>query len=370
MKNQSAGYMIKATKLLTILISWILVGVAITVYDHFTLHSNFSSGSGVTYTFTRSLLLNITVGLGAAVTGGTFLVFFVNDRLRDKSYLKTILMVAGSFVVVSSLLIVFVSFLQSYRQYADLGTTWDVMKTFLFDAMHIKNILIWSVVVAFTQFALQVNDKFGKGVLINLLLGRYHQPKEETRIFMFVDLMSSTSIAEKLNIDGYHRFLRDFFADITNAIVYNRGEIYQYVGDEIVISWKLKGSILDNRCLQCYFDMRLRISQLASRYVLKYGIVPDFKAGLHYGKVIAGEIGIIKRDITFSGDVLNTTSRIQGKCKEYSVKILSSDELLNLLPASNHFRRIPIGEIELRGKENKVSLSTLEMTSNLMSPTV
>ena len=107
--------------------------------------------------------------------------------------------------------------------------------------------------------------------------------------------------------------------------------------------------------------MRKTIIGLKEKYQSKYQVIPDFKAGLHYGKVIAGEIGIIKRDITFSGDVLNTAARIQSKCNEYRVKILSSDELLQKLSYDNQYKRIQIGDIELRGKETKVSLSTLEL---------
>jgi len=107
--------------------------------------------------------------------------------------------------------------------------------------------------------------------------------------------------------------------------------------------------------------MRRTIVGLKEKYEAKYGLVPDFKAGLHYGKVIAGEIGIIKRDITFSGDVLNTAARIQGKCNEYRVKILSSDELLQRLSYANAYKRIQIGSIELKGKETKVALSTIEL---------
>ncbi|MBL7858210.1 MAG: adenylate/guanylate cyclase domain-containing protein [Cyclobacteriaceae bacterium] len=91
-----------------------------------------------------------------------------------------------------------------------------------------------------------------------------------------------------------------------------------------------------------------------------YNYAPAFKVALHYGQVIAGEIGIIKRDVTFSGDVLNTASRIQGKCKEYGVTILVSDDLLNLLPETNLFQRISIGDVELRGREQSILLSTLK----------
>jgi adenylate cyclase len=54
---------------------------------------------------------------------------------------------------------------------------------------------------------------------------------------MFVDLLSSTTIAEALGNEKYHNLLHDFYADITNPIIYNKGEIYQYVGDEVIVSW-------------------------------------------------------------------------------------------------------------------------------------
>ncbi|MCH8330175.1 MAG: hypothetical protein IH946_02165 [Bacteroidetes bacterium] len=110
-----------------------------------------------------------------------------------------------------------------------------------------------------------------------------------------------------------------------------------------------------------------RIGKKFKRYLLRiealttcYGLIPEFKAGLHYGIVTAGEIGIIKRDITFSGDVLNTTARIQTKCNEHNVRILSSNELLNELELNN-YRQIKIGSISLKGKEQAVELSTVEV---------
>ena len=95
-------------------------------------------------------------------------------------------------------------------------------------------------------------------------------------------------------------------------------------------------------------------------YIKTYNFSPTFKVGLHHGQVMAGEIGIIKRDVTFSGDVLNTASRIQSKCKEYGVTILISDDLLDLLPETNLFQRVSIGNVELRGREHSILLSTLK----------
>ena len=94
-----------------------------------------------------------------------------------------------------------------------------------------------ALVVAITQLLLQVNSKFGQGAFWNIIRGKYNTPKEEKRIFMFLDLNSSTAIAEQLGDETYHAFLKDFFADITDPILENEGEIYQYVGDEVVVAW-------------------------------------------------------------------------------------------------------------------------------------
>lgn len=107
-----------------------------------------------------------------------------------------------------------------------------------------------------TLIILMVNDKYGPGVFKDFLLGRYFHPKKEERIFMFIDIRSATTIAEGIGEEKYFNFLKDFFRDITPAIIYTRGEIYQYVGDEMVVSWKLKNGLYKVNVLRCYFEMK------------------------------------------------------------------------------------------------------------------
>jgi adenylate cyclase len=355
---------IKRNKVIAIVIVWAFIGVLITIYDHFFVHSILSSGPSSDYSFLSSLILNVGIGVAAALLGATFIVYVVHEKFRNKPYWQSIALVAGSFIVLSITLTALVSAIMLLLT-NDSTPSWEALKLFIADSSNLKNILVWLVVVALTQVTLQVHDKFGQGVLWSLIVGKYQVPKEELRIFMFVDLNASTQIAEKLGNDLYHRFLRDFYADITNPIIYNRGEIYQYVGDEVVISWKPLGKGFDNSCLHCYFEMLKVMAERNDYYMTTYKYAPSFKVGLHHGHVIAGEIGIIKRDVTFSGDVLNTASRIQGKCKEYGVTILVSNALLDLLPESDLIQRIPIGNVELRGREHSILLSTLKPVNRL-----
>lgn len=350
-------------KFMTITFSWMVIAFLITTYDHFLLQSDFVGQKTDVYTFGSHLLINIGAALIGSFFGGIFLVYFVNEKLRDQRYGTNILAVVVSFVVLTSFItvmlgITYVPYVASVKLFS---AEWEIeFLNFLRNSLHLKNVIVWSIVVAFTQLFLHINDKFGHGILWQFIRGKYHSPIEENRVFMFLDIRSSTSIAESLGNEDYYNLLRDFYSDITNSIIVNKGSIYQYVGDEVVISWKFEDGIEDNHCINCFVGIKKAIDMKRDRYMLKYGLVPNFKAGIHYGKVTAGEIGVLKRDITFSGDVLNTASRIQEQCNEYGVNILVAKELVDKLPASKIHSYQAIGEIQLRGKQKALELCTLE----------
>lgn len=181
---------------------------------------------------------------------------------------------------------------------------------------------------------------------------------EVERIFMFLDITSSTSIAEELGHVKYFELLNDFFMDIAAPIEEHQGEIYQYIGDEVVVSWPMKEGIRDFNVLNCFFDIVDTIQGLSDNYRDRYNLVPAFKAGMHYGKVSTGTIGTLKKEIIYTGDVLNTTSRIEGQCNQYKVNNLLSKDLIEAFPDGDYFDFQKIGEISLRGKASFVTLYT------------
>ncbi len=154
---------------------------------------------------------------------------------------------------------------------------------------------------------------------------------------MFVDLASSTTIAEKLGPVIYHRFINSYFFDIDEAIVESEGEVYQYVGDEVVISWKDDKGFKNTNCIKCFFNIKEKIDSLTEDYEREFGVIPGFKAGLHWGPVITGEVGDSKKEIVFHGDVLNTASRIQAECNALKRAFLISEDVLNKLNLPGHY---------------------------------
>ena len=203
-------------------------------------------------------------------------------------------------------------------------------------------------------FIIQVIQLLGKGNFIRLLLGVYHQPREVERIFMFIDLKGSTTIAERLDNLTYSNFIKDFFYDISDAIMLYKGEIYQYVGDEIVVIWPVSESNLG--CVLCFYKMLEIIKRKESYYESKYGFQPDFKAGIHAGKVIMTEVGKVKKEIAYHGDTINVASRIEGKCNELNERLLVSKTVLQYLTDHEEFYVEEKGEISLKGKSEKLSL--------------
>ncbi|MBD2767870.1 adenylate/guanylate cyclase domain-containing protein [Hymenobacter sp. BT664] len=217
-------------------------------------------------------------------------------------------------------------------------------------------LLAYGLAMLNTTVLYQTSRVIGPRVLAGLLLGRYHRPVAEHRIFLFLDVKNSTGLAEQLGEQRYSRLISDFFYDLSAAVVASRGEIYQYVGDEAVITWPTATGSEQARCLSCFFAFDAAITRRQAYYLSQYGVVPAFKGGAHLGRVMATQVGDIKRDVVYHGDVLNTTARIQAQCNALHSRLLISEELRQRLGAIPEFRLMLLGQIALRGKQQPVQL--------------
>ena len=359
---------------------WLILGAAwqfmalwICVYDHLAINSGLASSPAKDYTFVSNWILYSSATFIATLIAGSLLVFYINPRFANRSYGRAIIAVVLCIFFTMSIITVISAYFYVALILKKPVTDVNFNRAFLnyiSDPLNLKDTLIWSTITAVTQFIFLMNTKFGPGVFWKIVTGKYRIPKAEERIFMFLDLNSSTTIAENLGEINYHRLLKDFFAHITNPIVNNYGEIYQYVGDEIIVGWSLAKGVRNNHCIQCFFEIKKEIEKNRDYYDKTYGLVPTFKAGIHTGNVIAGEIGIFKRDITYSGDVMNTTSRMRSMCKELNAELIASSDLLKHLSFTNQFNVGELGSIELRGKKKKIELSSLTIGSKTPSPPV
>ncbi|WP_422008276.1 adenylate/guanylate cyclase domain-containing protein [Roseivirga pacifica] len=201
-----------------------------------------------------------------------------------------------------------------------------------------------------------ISENLGHKVMLNFFTGKYHSPKEEERIFMFLDLKASTTIAEKLGHVRYFNFLQEYYDNLSDAIIAHQGEVYQYIGDEIVVSWRNELGLKSNNCVECFFAMKRDLQKRWPFYETQYGFEPSFKAAIHFGRVTTGEIGALKKEIFYTGDVLNTTARIQGLCNEYGEELLISEALQAQLSLDAKYQTKSHGKAVLKGKASSLEI--------------
>lgn len=292
---------------------------------------------------------------------GYFMISTLRNFMRNSSVwfnmlIKTIVLVAFSFImnffiyVTYEWLIAGYSFNGSLDKFVDkmFYSTWLLQKT-----------PEWILLFIFTMLAIEINEKYSPGVFIDIMMGRYLQPREVTRIIMFLDLKDSTPIAEKLGHQEYFKFIRDFIFYVSSGIMKHNGRIYQYVGDEIVVWWPSSAGNA-KKCINAILEIRKELNKNGEKFRRRYGVVPEYKAGMHVGVVMVGQIGIIKKDLVMSGDAINTAARIRTACNDLNQKYLASKEMVELLDMKD-WQAENLGPIELKGKNDNVELFAIKI---------
>jgi adenylate cyclase len=223
----------------------------------------------------------------------------------------------------------------------------------------LQKVIYWMIIFFITQLILIINEKYSPGVFIDILVGRYIQPKIEKRIVMFIDLKDSTPIAEKLGHSLNFEFIRDFIYRVSQAVIEFDGIIYQYVGDEVVCSWIFAPNNT-RKCLDTVIQARKNIQRKSGYFRNKYRMVPEFRVGIHIGEVTVGEIGVIKKDLAMSGDTINTTARIRSACNELNSHFIVSKAFVENISLEK-WQTESLGMVDLKGKGNGIELFTLKI---------
>ncbi|MEQ9221049.1 MAG: adenylate/guanylate cyclase domain-containing protein [Cyclobacteriaceae bacterium] len=346
------------SRIIPFAIIWVLIGwiIDITVYD-VTRNQNLNPDTDISYTIPVLIfasLANIVVG---TIVGFLEVVYlekrFSNRTLSTKFIYKLLIYLA--------LIIIIIVLFYPVAFTLDTGISllevdpWHQLGRFLISISFLTTLFHLSVKLSVCLIYSAISENLGHHVFLNFISGKYHQPIIEKRIFMFLDMKSSTTIAEALGHVKYFKLLDTYYNIMSDPIINSFGEVYQYIGDEIVISWKPEKGINQANCIKCFFDIRDHLNEHKEVLFHELGFEIGFKAGIHFGEVTIGEIGALKKEIVFTGDVLNTTARIQSLCKELKSDLLISGAVKELLPHAN-FKYSSRGEIELKGRNEKEEL--------------
>jgi len=305
--------------------------------------------------FHLALIIGFILGLPL----GIFEEFVFVNRFKRMSFIPA-LITKGLFYWVTAtvmflVLIYFAVLLLNYP----IERYWDFISGGEFLRGVLYTLFVYDFAIVFNQY-----DRFlGHSLTFLYAYGKYQRPERENRIFLFLDLNSSTELAERMERERYFHFVNDFFHDISEPVLRCSAQIYQYVGDEVVFTWRIKDGLRDANCVRLFFMIQDAIKKNAYRYRSRYNAVPGFKAGLHCGEIIAAVVGDIKKELVYNGDAINTTARIRSACSDLNEDFLISGHLLSKLDLPKKIISTDKKMVNLKGKVEPIHLYSLSKSS-------
>ena len=305
-----------------------------------------------------NLLRGFRTGLMIALLTGGFELFFFgvlkNGWLRKLPFLGALLIRILITTILIRIALVSNEVLSNYMR----GGSFTFEEDFY---NQLRDTLVsFSIVVVFVVIA-QFSALLGFHRFVNLVMGRYFRPVRERRAFLFVDLKDSTGLALKLGDIRFHEYLSKFFFEADQAIVQTGGEIVSYVGDAVIVTWPIGDNPVDNsRAVVALESIVARLIEIRSEFKTEFGVSPEIRAALHGGEVVVGECGDSRRQVTFLGEVVNITSRIEGETKARDCDFLASASILSSMDIPACVKTTSIGEVLLRGAETPIELVELK----------
>ncbi|MFY0654614.1 MAG: hypothetical protein JXQ96_21445 [Cyclobacteriaceae bacterium] len=279
--------------------------------------------------------------------------------LRKKSFGFIILFKTTLYIISLSVIMIVI-----FHLFSMLDLIGDEVKENINAYLSVKllsSFFIYSLLfVLIISFIMSVSRKFGPELMLDLLTGKYYHPRGDELVFLFLDLEDSTRIAEKLGHNIYSRFIKECIHELTPVILKYKARVYQYVGDEVILYWNVKTGISRLNCLNSFFAFAEILRKQESYFKTKYGEIPKFKGGMDAGTVTLTEIGDVKREIAFHGDVLNTASRLEKKCKEFSEYLIVSQHVLDHVSGNEKYNFKLLSDLPLRGKTESLNFYSVD----------
>lgn len=215
-------------------------------------------------------------------------------------------------------------------------------------------IILSFIIITYVELENRLGEKF----LFDILFQTKEKAVVQDRIFLFMDLNNSTSINEIMGNKQYYDFINTCYYLMSDAVLQSGAEIVKYVGDEVILTWKTdKAGQYFNALV--FFDLfKQKLKKQEEIFIKKFNEVPSFKAGMHIGEVVKAEVGYLKKQKDYYGDVMNITARILGRCEDYDTDFLISEEALTFLTSETEINKFykKIENVQLKGKLEIINL--------------
>ena len=314
-------------------------------------------------------LANTTIiGLFIGFFAGIFELYYYPGKIRRFSFpivfiLRTVYYL--SLIVITILLELIVARMIRYEMSVSEVLKSEGFQHYLLYEDFLVSILYASVLIILFNFTRLMYRNLGQRTLGDLITGKYVKPVIQSKIVMFLQIANTTNFLNQLGRARFNDFLNEFIFDITEPLLAYRGEIYEYFDDQVIVVWNYKSGISNAGCIRAFFDAKNELRMKKEKYVLKYNVFPLIQAAYHAGPVVKGEIGVVKSTIKYSGDLMNTTSRLLEQCVQNGKELLIEKKLQDRISLPVIFEFENTGSFVPKGKSREIEFySVIEKDLN------
>ena len=196
----------------------------------------------------------------------------------------------------------------------------------------------------------ELTQLLGRRSIVDVALGDY---VEGNMGVLFSDMRAFTTRSERLSPTETFRFLNGYLQEIGPIIRAHHGYVDKYVGDAILAIFPTGA----DDALQAAIGIQARVDDFNAVSV----VLPQDRVrvgiGVHAGPLVLGVIGEQERmEGTVIADCVNLTSRLEGICKEFGVRIVTTEECLASTSDASRYATRPLGQVPLRGLSRRVAV--------------
>ncbi|WP_432868279.1 AAA family ATPase [Microbispora rosea] len=179
---------------------------------------------------------------------------------------------------------------------------------------------------------------------------RAARPARRNVVVVFIDLVGSTELAERLDPELLRDVLDRYYQACTSGIAEHGGVVEKYIGDAIMAAFGIPAGREDDalRAVRAAHAALQRVRELSEDLAPTHGIRLDVHCGVSAGEAVV--IATPGADLRVIGDTVNTAARLQSAAGVG--EILVGDEVARMVRAQARLEPVP--PLTLKGKSNPV----------------
>jgi len=319
-----------------------VIGIAVAVILYLIIEEKNSQATIYDY-IASGVIFGFIIGFLTTLWNDFLENFFIKYRGSYPLFIRIFNFSIPTFVV-----LIIASFISSgFAQYESYAIPFRISSFFSLSIAAISG----SVLFIYETFGLYVDKNVRNKILIE---GGTTKGKQIEAAVMFLDIRNSTAMGEALTPERLVLLFNEFYERAVEIINQHNGIVNKFMGDAILAFWtpKFFSTAPCHDAATASLKIINMVELMQDKWLEAYGFVIEIGIGIHYGMVIAGDVGgRMRKEFTIMGDTVNTANRLEELTKKTQTNINISTVVFSKL--EDKFESNNLGGHILRGKINE-----------------